>query len=196
MQEMELLVAWQNFYVIIGTAAAVLTGLMFVVIVLAGSVRQRLRLPPEGITYFNTPSVVYFGTTLLIAVALNAPWQAFWQLSLLLGAVGLAGMCYIVVVWRRMRHQTTYQPVLEDWLCYVILPWISYAAMLVTAILLTTNPFLALFIVATATILLIFVSIHNAWDSTTYITIQYILARSKNQTEAAIQESNEQREQA
>ncbi len=62
---MSLLPAWQNFYVIIGSAAAALTGLMFVVITLIARAGQRRS--SESVGAFGTPTVVhstkvYFGT--------------------------------------------------------------------------------------------------------------------------------------
>src|SRR5437660_8306650 len=54
---------WQNFYVIIGTAAATLTGLMFVVITLTARVRDRAS--NEVIGAFTSPTVVHFCTALL-----------------------------------------------------------------------------------------------------------------------------------
>src|SRR5438445_2505873 len=65
---------WQNFYVIIGSAAATLTGLMFVVITLIAGVRVRVSSASGGIAAFSTPTVVHFCATLLVAAILSAPW--------------------------------------------------------------------------------------------------------------------------
>src|SRR5207245_5779269 len=61
------LATWQNFYVIIGSAAATLTGLMFVVVTLFAGVRVRVSSPSEAFATFNTPNVVHFGAALLVA---------------------------------------------------------------------------------------------------------------------------------
>jgi len=45
-----LLAPWSNYYVITGSSAAALTGLMFVVITLVASV-ERLRRAPDGIAH-------------------------------------------------------------------------------------------------------------------------------------------------
>src|SRR5258708_25719919 len=97
------LAAWHNFYSIIGTAAATLTGLIFVVIALIAGVRVRVPSPSSGIATFNAPNVVHFGVALLVAAILSAPWQALWNAGLLLGLAGLAGMIYVVIVLRRVR---------------------------------------------------------------------------------------------
>jgi len=77
------LAAWQNFYVIIGSAAATLTGLMFVVVTLIAGVRLRMSSPSEAFATFNTPNVVHFCAALLVAAILSAPWQALWPAGLL-----------------------------------------------------------------------------------------------------------------
>src|SRR6266581_6442865 len=174
MQEAALspLATWQNFYVIIGSAAATLTGLMFVVITLIAGVRVRVSSPSDGIAVFNTPNVVHFCAALLVAALLSAPWQALWNASLLLGLSGLGGMIYVVIVLRRARRQTDYQAVLEDWLWHTVFPLVSYTALLVAAIVLPGNPAPALFVIAAGTVLLLFTGIHNAWDTVTYVAIE------------------------
>src|SRR5947209_16498801 len=72
------LATWQNFYVIIGSAVATLTGLMFVVMTL----RVRDRRSSGALGAFATPTVVHFGAVLLVAALLSAPWQALWPAGL------------------------------------------------------------------------------------------------------------------
>ena len=165
------LATWQNFYVSVGTAAATLTGLMFVVVTLIA--RVRVSSPSEAFATFNTPNVVHFGAALLVAAILSAPWQALWNAALLLGLSGLGGMIYILIVlWLARHHLAEYQPVLSDWLWYTFLPLVSYTALVVAAILLPSNPAPALFVIAAGTMLLLFIGIHNAWDVVTYTAFE------------------------
>lgn len=164
------LVSWENFYVIIGSAAAALTGLMFVAISLIASIRRR---SSNAVNAYGTPTVVHFGAALLISALLSAPWTALWGIALLLGAVGLAGMVYIGVVLRRSQQQNEYQPVFEDWLFHFILPFVGYATLFICGILLPSIPAPVLFFVATAALLFLFIGIHNAWDTVTFVTLQY-----------------------
>src|SRR5260221_1138576 len=183
MQEsgMSFLTTWQNFYVLIGSAAATLTGLMFVVVTLSAGVRVRVSSPSGGIAAFSTPTVVHFGVALLVAAILSAPWQVLWNAGLLLGLCGLGGMIYVVIVLRRARRQTDYQPVLEDWLFHTILPLVSYTALLVAAMLLPGHAAPALFVIAAGTVLLLFIGIHNAWDNVIYIAVD--LSRPENKSQ-------------
>ena len=79
-------------------------------------------------------------------------------------------LVYGAIVTRRVFRSTEYKPVFEDWLWHVWLPMMSYATMITAGLLLQKDTTGALFGVAAATLLLLFVGIHNAWDSVTYIT--------------------------
>ena len=86
--------AWETFYVILGSSAGALTGLMFVVMALVadygGSERQ--------IEAFGTPTVVHFSSALLLSVILTAPWPGVSALRLVLFAFGVSGTVYMLVV--------------------------------------------------------------------------------------------------
>jgi len=71
-------------------------------------------------------------------------------------------------VTRRMRAQTIYRPVFEDWLFHVLLPFSAYATLVATAYEARSHAREALFAVAAAALLLLFIGIHNAWDGITY----------------------------
>jgi hypothetical protein len=183
MQEatVSVLLTWQNFYVLIGSAAATLTGLVFVVATLIAGVRVRVSSPSEAFATFNTPNVVHFCAALLVAAVLSAPWQALWNAGLLLGLSGLGGVTYVVIVVRRARRQTDYQPVLEDWLWHTVFPLVSYTALVVAAMLLPDHPAPALFVIAAGTVLLLFIGIHNAWDNVIYVAIERSQPENKSQ---------------
>jgi hypothetical protein len=170
---------WQNFYVIIGAAAATLTGLMFVVITLVQ--RVIARRSSGAFAAYSTPTVVHFSLALLVAALLSAPWPALWNAALLLSFIGLGGVIYGVIVVRRMRRQNGYQAVLEDWLWYAVFPLVSYTILIVAAIVLPVNPVPALFCTAAATVLLLFDGIHNAWDAVTYIALELAQPEDKSQ---------------
>jgi hypothetical protein len=173
------LTTWENFYVIIGSSAAALTGLMFVVVTLIAGVREPRA--SEAVGAFGTPTVVHFGAALLVAAILSAPWPALWPAGLLLGLCGLGGVTYVVIVLRRARRQTDYQPVLEDWLWYTAFPLVSYTALVVAAMVLPGNAAPALFVIGAVTVLLLFIGIHNAWDTVTYVALERSQPENKSQ---------------
>jgi len=91
------------------------------------------------------------------------------------------GVSYVIIVLRRARRQTDYQPVLEDWLWHTVLPLVSYTALVVAAIVLEGNAAPALFVIAAGTLLLLFIGIHNAWDNVTYIATELSRPQSTSQ---------------
>jgi hypothetical protein len=163
--------AWENFYVIVGSSAGALTGLTFVAVTLAAGYRRPGA--SRGIAAFNTPTVVHFGTVLLVAAVLSAPWPALSPAALLLGLCGLAGVLYAAIVVRRLRRleQDLYTTVLEDWLWYAACPLVAYSALLAAAILLPGSPIPALFGIGAVMVLLLFMGIRNAWDIVTYVAV-------------------------
>ena len=82
--------------------------------------------------------------------------------------MGLTGVAYAVIVTRRMRRQTAYQPEFEDWLFHILLPFAVYVTLAVSAYAAGSHLYEALFGVGAAVLLLLFIGIHNAWDAVTY----------------------------
>ena len=82
--------------------------------------------------------------------------------------VGLVGVAYTLIVARRMRRQTAYQPVFEDWLFHALLPLTAYGVLALSAVAAISDARDALFGMGTAVLLLLFIGIHNAWDTVTY----------------------------
>jgi len=161
------LTEWGSFYVIVGSSAGALIGLQFVVLTLI-SERTRIRAP-EASDAFATPSVVHFAVVLLVSAILSAPWHALGVVSIFAGLIGIAGIIYTFIVARRMRTQKAYRPVLEDWLFHSLFPLFGYAMLVISAYVAMHNTRRALFWIGTATLLFLFVGIHNAWDSVTYV---------------------------
>jgi hypothetical protein len=164
------LAAWSNFYVMTGTSAAALTGLMFVVITLVRGV-ERVSRNPDGIAAFSTPTVMHFCAALLVAAILIAPWRSLVYASVLLAIAGLYGIVYGVRVILRTMRITAYVPDLEDWAWYSALPLLAYAAIFAGAIGLAAAPARALFALAGGSLLLIFIGIRNAWDVVTFLAV-------------------------
>ena len=175
-----LLSAWESFYVIVGSSAAALTGLQFVVMALIADTPGRRSA--ESVAAFGTPTVFHFCSCLFVAVLLSAPWQTLTPVVLLLVASGITGLAYTAIVIRRARHQTEYQPVAEDWLWHAILPVVAYGIMIGAGAFLRADPGAMLFPVGAAEILLIFIGIHNAWDTVAYIALVYSRERRDEST--------------
>ncbi|HEY1786942.1 MAG TPA: hypothetical protein VGJ73_02240 [Verrucomicrobiae bacterium] len=75
----------------------------------------------------------------------------------------------MIVLWR-LRSQTVYDPVFEDWLFHALLPLAAYGALTGSACVAGSHEQVALYLVAGAALLLLYVGIHNAWDTVIYHT--------------------------
>lgn len=160
--------SWGGFYVIVGSSGGALIGLQFVVITLIAGSRHRAtgaRSAPL------TPTVVHLAATLLVSVIMSAPWASLTGPSLAVGLCGLGGLAYGVLIVHRARRQTEYEPVWEGWLWHSVLPCVSYATLAVAAVLLRSNPRPVLFVIGAATLGLLLIGIHNAWDTVTHIVV-------------------------
>jgi hypothetical protein len=164
---MTALSGWENFYVIVGSSAGALIGLQFVVITLVASRPFTPGLAQAG-DAFATPTIIHFGTVLLLSAVLSAPWYGIAGAAVLWGLLGLTGIVYEIVVARRMRTQTVYLPEFYDWLFHVLLPFAAYTTLAASAFAIRSHAHEALFGVAGAALLLLFIGIHNAWDAVTY----------------------------
>jgi hypothetical protein len=158
---------WGNFYTIVGSSAGALIGLQFVVMTLIANIPMNRGDAQAGDT-FTTPTVVHFGAVLLLSAVASVPWDGLAAVVVLWGLVGLGGVVYVFHVARRLRSQTTYQPVFEDRLFHVLLPFTGYAMLGGSAGAGFSHPRRTLFVVGAAALLLLFVGIHNAWDLVTY----------------------------
>ena len=186
------LAGWENFYVIVGSSAGALIGLQFVVMALVANLPRTAAQGDAG-NAFATPNVVHFGTALLISGLVTAPWHDLSTITVLLGILGLCGVVYSLIVARRMRAQTLYRPVFEDWLCHAILPFIGYA-MLATSAYEARGVYAhgSMFGVAAAVLLLLFVGIHNAWDAATYHVFVIRSKRYRGESDSETQTSSAQ----
>ena len=63
---------WEDFYLIVGSAAAALTGLQFVVITLVSEAQSR-STSTGALGAFATPTIVHFCAALFVSVVMCAP---------------------------------------------------------------------------------------------------------------------------
>jgi hypothetical protein len=157
---------WESFYVIVGAAAGALIGVQFVVMTLIAE-NPPARIEEAG-PAFATPTIVHFSAALLLSAIVRVPWESTAPVAALWGLVGVSGVGYSLVVARRMRKQTSYRPDPDDWVYYMAIPLAGYAILVAAAFMTGAYAHEALLAVAAATLVLLFVGIHNAWDAIAY----------------------------
>jgi hypothetical protein len=162
---------WENFYVIVGSTAGALIGLQFVVLALINDAGM-IRGTSETMSAFGTPNVVHFCAALLVAAIFSAPWGGLGPPGVAVAVAGVCGFVYSVAVLRRALRQRVYKPVLEDWIWHAALPILAYAALVHAGVRLSRASADTLFLVGGAVLLLVFIGIHNAWDTVMYVTLE------------------------
>ncbi|HMA34900.1 MAG TPA: hypothetical protein VKY74_10520 [Chloroflexia bacterium] len=159
---------WQNFYMLTGTAAATLIGLLFVAASLgAGLIADHTR---DNIRTFVTPTLLHFGAVLILACIFTVPGQSPDVLGALVAAIGVAGLAQVLKTVPQMwqYHQR------DDfdrahWLWHNVLPGVAYLLISGTggALLLGARPLLSPLALGVG--LLLVVGIHNTWTLTLWI---------------------------
>jgi len=160
------LAGWESFFIMVGSSAGALIGLTFIVLTLLAE--RPLKGAAEAGAAFLTPTIVHFGVTLLASALLLAPWQTFGIPAALLGIIALIGIGYVGIIPLRIRRQKIYTPELEDWIFHVALPLAAYAVLAWSSFAAFSRISEGLFGIGAATLLLLFVGIHNAWDNVAY----------------------------
>jgi len=186
---MTALTDWENFYIIVGSSAGALIGLQFVVITLIADMPvTQTDVQASGI--FTTPSVIHFSVVLFLSAIVSIPWGGIGAVAVIWGLAGIGGLGYLIIVSRRLRRQTAYDPVFEDWLFHVLLPLAAYAMITAAAVMARSHERRALFGVGAAALLLLFVGIHNAWDLVTHMIF---VRRRQLQEHSNDREKNDQK---
>lgn len=166
---LEVLKLWATFYSIVGSAAAALTGLQFVVLAIMNQSRT-----PGGMRELNaygTPTVVHFCVALVTACIMTAPWHAWSHLGACLTAFAALGVAYCGRVIYHARKATQYAPDLEDRIWYNVAPVLAHALLLADGILLWNRVMWSVGATAATSLAFLLLALRNAWDSVTYIAV-------------------------
>ena len=159
---------WESFYVIVGAAAGALIGLQFVVMTLIAE--NPPRRVAEANPVFATPTIVHFSVCFLLSALMSVPWTSAVEAAWAWGLAGLFGFLYTLTVAARMRKQTAYMPDAEDWVFHAVLPLAAYLFLGLSASWAQSHEHGALFAVGAAALALLFIGIHNSWDSVVFVS--------------------------
>jgi hypothetical protein len=161
---------WQNFYVIVGSSAGALTGLMFVVIALTRNIQTPTST--HASRSFATPTIVHFATALSLAAVLSMPRLTRGAVGAILLTAGVALLAYVARINYHQRRVEVYQPDLEDKVFHVVFPAVVYASILAAGALSWAAPNTSLYMVAGSMLALLIIGIHNAWDSAVWMILR------------------------
>jgi hypothetical protein len=169
---LETLRDWQNFYFMLGGAAATLIGLLFVAISLGiHLVSEETR---EDIAIFVTPILFHFVAVLITALVMLVPWPTLIAVAIALLLIGVGGLGRVIQIFRQMLRAKQRTPIDQGhWLWHALVPCLGYGLVVAAAIgLLISETTASLLGFALASGLLLVSGIWRAWDLVLWIAHQ------------------------
>ena len=171
---------WQNFYLLVGTAAATLIGLMFVAVSFgAGLVGARATATARA---FLDPPFTHFVTVLFLACLMVSPAMSPWLLGGAVLAVTVMRTFALVRVRRALReaHRRFNDLELSDWLMGLMVPALCYVALIVTGAGFLTGHAAAFRGLALVILAILMLGVFGAWELMLWLAFTHI--QSKNTT--------------
>jgi hypothetical protein len=159
--------AWQNFYILTGTAAATLVGLMFVAVTFGASL-----VPPdqpqtnESARAFLDPTFNHFVQVLVTACLLEIPTLSATLLGVVLLLLSALRTTTLFWVSRRLMesHRLHGDMELLDWLSGVVFPLLAYLLLGATGAGFLGGYVIAFDGLAIVTIAMLLIGVYGAWE--------------------------------
>jgi hypothetical protein len=168
---MEPLEKWHDFFMLLGTAAGTLVGLIFV----AASIGAGLFMRGfnEVMKAFITPTIIHFSAVLFVCLVVVAPSLSSAELAAFTGVIALVGIGYSCTTLFRISSSYSSATTFMDRLWYALTPAAGYLILAVA----TLEPLIRSYSVrpswiAIAVSILLLAGIRNAWAITAWIAIQ------------------------
>jgi hypothetical protein len=159
---------WGEYFFMVGSSAAALIGLMFVVVTLTAG-RDRSELEP-GKKLFTSPIVWHLGIVLVLSGAAEMPpmtARLFGLACALAALIGIVSGIRITLGIARVRLASKHTRYDACW--YGAAPVVIYIALAASAVGLFEDKEGGLTGAALSIMALLIVSIHNEWDLVTFL---------------------------
>jgi hypothetical protein len=160
---------WTDYFVLLGTAAAGLIGLLFVVVTLTTGLERSRALRAGGV--YMTPIAIHFGVVLSISAITLVPRLTAVEAAALLAlfaALGFSGAtrtCFGIVDF----HKGGSPPHWSDFWGYGAAPAAGDLLLGIAAYGVWRGDGWALYLLAAVLLVILLVSIRNAWDLLTWM---------------------------
>ncbi len=161
---------WDNYYLMIGSAAGALIGLLFVVVTLTGGSSDPDRTM-FGASLYMTPTMLHFTIVLSASAVALAPKQPLALVALALGGavlVGLGNALWAIVGIRRLARSENTPHWTDQWM-YGALPASVYLLLGGAVIALAAGASWAVEAIAAGLLAVLLCGVRNAWDLVTWI---------------------------
>jgi hypothetical protein len=159
---------WESFYLLVGSGAGALIGIMFLVATLTAGYDSKIMV--QGARTYITPIVFHFTVILLLSIITavpELPAVAVAAVFVLCAAVGIAYS--LTTTFRMSSKEWPDPPDLEDKVFYGILPSLAYLTLAGATILLPDKG--AVYAIGGVMLFLLIIGIRNAWDLASYFML-------------------------
>jgi hypothetical protein len=158
---------WETFYLMVGSSAVILIGLLFVVITLSSNMEARRAM--IGARVYMTPTVYHLGAVVLISSVALMPGTPLFAMALVVAVPALSGLVYAVLSLIRIARNPPV-PHWTDYVYYGVLPAVAHLWLMAAAWALwqDVEPSAA-HAIAVGLVALLLVGIRDAWDLATYL---------------------------
>jgi len=155
---------WQTFYQMTGEAAATLTGLLFIV---ASLTSGRTSTHARGVMLFTSPTVFHLASVLAVSALALAPDGEQFRAVLMFAwaALSVAYTAWLAAQLHGIEDPTHW----SDFWWYGVAPVIIYLALAGATICVYAHVAHAAYCVALCLMVLLLVTIRNAWDLVTWL---------------------------
>jgi hypothetical protein len=157
---------WDSFYLLVGSAAGALVGLLFVVASLTVGIEENRA--ERGSKFFMSPTVFHLAAVFVISAITMVPRISGADAALVMTAVILVGLTYAVRNALALRQAGVAQHWTDFW-SYGVGPIACYLALAVLCWLVSRGDAGAPPLLASVLVLFVLLCIRNAWDLVTWI---------------------------
>jgi hypothetical protein len=160
---------WHEFYFMLGSSAAALIGLLFVVTTLTASFNPAVTLPAARI--YVTPTVFHFASIVLVSAVSLAPAAGPGLIGVVLIACGAGGLAYAASV--ALNFFGRFRPNITHWtdpLFFAVLPALAHLGLVLAGFAFLRHLPAAPNVAATAVVALLLLGIRDAWDVALWVS--------------------------
>lgn len=164
--------AWQNFYMLTGTAAATLIGLLFIAVSISMGTRLSLRQATNSLRTFVDPTLLYYVEALVVSCVAIMPLASPLMLSIVLIVLGSIDIVLTVkVCWRMLVLHRDEAINVGHWVWHIAFPLLAGILYICTAIGLLSGLQLALVGLSLADLFCLTIGLRNTWALTIWLLL-------------------------
>ncbi|MDB5423157.1 MAG: hypothetical protein JWQ29_573 [Phenylobacterium sp.] len=158
---------WDSYYLMVGSSAGALIGLLFVVATLTTNLGHEQAA--RGAAVYMTPTVFHLGVVLVLSCVTAVPGMTPQAAGWLVGVGGLAGLGYATFSTAMIQWGKEKPPHWSDVWYYGAAPFSVHLGLVAAGVAIGCGVSGATYGLAALLVALLVVAIRNAWDLVTWL---------------------------